>query len=765
MRLSEVSAGAGPGRKQPRRAGFKALAALAAGSLLLASAGVAYADDIYNTLPMTVDSVSKIMPLNAGGADGTTTLALATKDGDGKSGCNLQGQTTLKLEIVSDQPTVATVSPSETTFTSCGFTQPLTIKPLTGGSTNITARIVGNTTGYSFNTGPAAFIVNVIAAAPANTPPSLVITGPTLGGSSAKGSVPAAVCNVTDKEDNPPSFLATLSAITGPDSADGIGTQEATCYYKDSGGIEVSSSVTYNIIDATAPLISYTLTPANPDGLAGWYRNAVQLTWTVTEADSPFSVRKEGCVDRLIEADQAATSYSCSATSSGGIATWETAPIKKDGTAPTVEYTSATGTLGKNGWYTSAVDALFTGTDTMSGLATDTQTVTSIGQGSVKVYSPAFTDNAGNTTDARADSETFQIDWTAPDVALSGAVPASPNDYGWYNTDVVATFSGFDETSGLQSPASQEETSKGEGAAVKVDSPAFEDVAGNLSAVGAVSATYKIDKTAPKVTSAVLSGTTGANGWYISDVVVDFTGSDQLSGLLSAPATQSVSSSGEGLVDVRSPIFEDYAGNATEEGAVTESFKIDKTAPKAEFSSAVTSGYYGSTATKPTCIASDGGSGLDGSCTVYGYSTSVGKHKLTATATDLAGNKTTITQEYEVLAWAINGFYQPIDMDGVFNTVKGGSTVPAKFEVFAGDREITDASLMAFTAFKITCSAGVVTDEIETLATAGSTILRYDAIGGQFVYNWKTPTGAGTCYKLVMTAKDGSSISANFKLK
>ena len=48
---------------------------------------------------------------------------------------------------------------------------------------------------------------------------------------------------------------------------------------------------------------------------------------------------------------------------------------------------------------------------------------------------------------------------------------------------------------------------------------------------------------------------------------------------------------------------------------------------------------------------------------------------------------------------------------------------------------------------------------------SGSTSLRYDTTAGQFQYNWKLPTGAGTCYELKMTAKDGSWVVANFKLK
>lgn len=46
-----------------------------------------------------------------------------------------------------------------------------------------------------------------------------------------------------------------------------------------------------------------------------------------------------------------------------------------------------------------------------------------------------------------------------------------------------------------------------------------------------------------------------------------------------------------------------------------------------------------------------------------------------------------------------------------------------------------------------------------------ATSLRYDAAGGQFVYNPRTPTAAGTCYRVATPATDGSSQTAHFKLK
>jgi hypothetical protein len=175
--------------------------------------------------------------------------------------------------------------------------------------------------------------------------------------------------------------------------------------------------------------------------------------------------------------------------------------------------------------------------------------------------------------------------------------------------------------------------------------------------------------------------------------------------------------------------------------------------------------FFGSVPDKPTCTATDGGSGLNAAgCVVTGYSTEVGSHTLKATATDKAGNTATKEITYTVKAWSTKGFYQPVDMNGVYNTVKGGSTVPLKFELFAAS-ELTDtASIKSLQSQKIACDGTHPEDAIEATATGG-TMLRYDSTGGQFIYNWKTPTGAGSCHKVTLTAQDGSTIIAFFKMK
>jgi hypothetical protein len=144
--------------------------------------------------------------------------------------------------------------------------------------------------------------------------------------------------------------------------------------------------------------------------------------------------------------------------------------------------------------------------------------------------------------------------------------------------------------------------------------------------------------------------------------------------------------------------------------------------------------------------------------------TNVGSYNVLAKITD-NNYQGQATGTLVINSWTTKGFYQPVDMGGVYNTVKGGSTVPLKFELFAGATELTDTgSVKTLEANKVSCTSGAAEDAIEVTATGG-TSLRYDTTGGQFIYNWKTPTGAGSCYKVTVTANDGSTISAFFKTR
>ena len=150
---------------------------------------------------------------------------------------------------------------------------------------------------------------------------------------------------------------------------------------------------------------------------------------------------------------------------------------------------------------------------------------------------------------------------------------------------------------------------------------------------------------------------------------------------------------------------------------------------------------------------------------------------------------TPINGTLTVGAWSLKGFYQPVGETSsivsapgvqpavsaatVWNSIKGGQTVPMKFNIYrtAGGAQVTTVADAfggaAFSAYQLpSCSGGSVEDEIPlTDVSSGATELRYD--GTQFIQNWKTPKvgGADLCYRAVVTAKDGSTITAFFKVK
>jgi hypothetical protein len=62
---------------------------------------------------------------------------------------------------------------------------------------------------------------------------------------------------------------------------------------------------------------------------------------------------------------------------------------------------------------------------------------------------------------------------------------------------------------------------------------------------------------------------------------------------------------------------------------------------------------------------------------------------------------------------------------------------------------------------QVICTTGTAFAPARAVVSTGGTALRYS---GQFMQNWKVPTALG-CYDLVMTARDGSTITASFKVR
>jgi hypothetical protein len=183
---------------------------------------------------------------------------------------------------------------------------------------------------------------------------------------------------------------------------------------------------------------------------------------------------------------------------------------------------------------------------------------------------------------------------------------------------------------------------------------------------------------------------------------------------------------------------------------------------------------YDGTAKVITATTNPGGLTVNitytGSLTTSTPPMNVGTYNVVGTISDLnyqgSANDTLV-----ISAWTLHGFYQPVDMSPsapasiVWNSVKGGSTVPLKFKVFAGSTELKDVSAVKSLSAMFSSCGGGMDVPIDELSATGGTSLRYDMTGGQFIFNWQTPKGANNCYKVTMTTQDGSALSAYFKTK
>lgn len=200
--------------------------------------------------------------------------------------------------------------------------------------------------------------------------------------------------------------------------------------------------------------------------------------------------------------------------------------------------------------------------------------------------------------------------------------------------------------------------------------------------------------------------------------------------------------------------------------------------PVITWQSAITDGasyVFGKVPAAPTCTATDDLVAVP--CVVTGYDVTVGTHVLTATAVSTDTATTTVeARTYTVTAWRLKGFYKPVKMNAL-NKVKAGSTVPLKFKVYQGTTKRKSTSVVStFTAQKVDCS---------TLAPLGAAIpvakdkkgFRLKYKDGAYHQNWKTPklpkpvkvkgkkVVLPTCYQVVLTTDDGSTLTANFRLK
>jgi hypothetical protein len=518
----------------------------------------------------------------------------------------------------------------------------------------------------------------------------------------------------------------------------------------DAGLTTNAASVTVKL-DKTGPSANLAVT-AGTAGTNGWYISDVTVS---TSGSDSISGPVACTADQFQTSETAGTVFTGTCTNDAGLSTAAAQlTVKRDATAPAAVTGTADRVPDHNGWYTSPVNVNFTGLDATSGIASCTSPSYSGPDDATATVQGSCTDNAGNIGHG---SFSFKYDASGPSAALA-VTAGTAGTNGWYTSDVTVSTSGSDDVSGpVTCTAPQSQTTETAGAAFNGSCTNDAGLTTNAAPL-----TVKLDKTGPSVSLAAV-GLLGNNGWYVSDVTVSTSGSDSISSPVTCTGPQSQTTDTTGNI---------FTGSCTNNAGLTTTatpltVKRDTVAPAVSLVGGPTDGgsyYFGSVPAAPTCSASDATSGLDGACSVSGYSTTVGAHTVTASAKDLAGNMNSASASYSVLAWTLKGFYQPVDMNGIVNTVKNGSTVPMKFEVFAGTTELTDVSAIKSTTYTAVSCSTAPTDDVELTATGG-TSLRYDATSGQFIFNWQTPKTAGACLRATVTTQDGSRIYADFKLK
>lgn len=241
--------------------------------------------------------------------------------------------------------------------------------------------------------------------------------------------------------------------------------------------------------------------------------------------------------------------------------------VRTDTTLPIVT-PQLTGTLGDNGWYTSDVF--------LHWVFEDPETPVTPGQGCSDRSFLTDTMEVGQICFARSYAgEAWNIalvkrDTVAPTVSASATT--LPNAAGWYRQNVTVSYSCTEATSGYATLCPATETISQEGTGISTTVKTVRDMAGHVGSSNIV--TVKLDKT-PPATSVTPTTQPNALGWYRNNIVVNFTCTDTLSGMV-APCTPQMVVSTEGANNPGEVVY-DVAGNSTFTGGTT--FFLDKTAP------------------------------------------------------------------------------------------------------------------------------------------------------------------------------------------
>ena len=760
---------------------FRLTALAVAMAMVVLGAGVAFADDVSNNLDSTVDATVETMALTAGGATGSTTFRIVATADDGKNGCNFGGTSgTLVVDVVSSLPAKATVvatspadatRPQRMTFDSCGDTHAITVTPLSEGSPEVSLREVSNTTGASFNLAPATFQVNVAAAAPTcvaasistHPSPATVTYGNDATFTAAAGGSPTPTLqwqsNASGNWVDLPGQTGTTLTVTTP-AVSQSGTQYRAVATNTCSGTKTANSnpatltVNQRALTVTADAKTKTYGDSDPSF-------TYQVAGTLVGSDA-FT----GSLERATGSDVGSYAIRQGTLSAGPNydVTFQTAnltitqrPITVSPDTKSKSYAAADPAL----TYAVTAGSLAAG-DSLSGQLTrdpgESVGSYAIRQGSVSAGSNYnITYRGANLSierlvlrvNAANDSKVYGDSNPTPQWSLSGfATGEDATSAGVAGTPSCSV------TTGSANVGTYTEAITCDPGTLAADNYSFQ--AGNKG---------NLTITAKPIT---VTADPQSNAYGSADPTLTYTAP---SGALESGDSFSGSLTRESGTNVGTYAIQQ--GTLTAGDNYNISFtgaNLTITAKPITVTADNKSKVWGEQDPALTYSVSQNGL-LSGDSFTGGLArqtgTTVGSYAINQD-TLTAGNNYDITfvgATFTITpAFRFSGLYSPVDAQPTLNTVKGGSTVPLKFEVFAGTVEQKDVTVVnPLLTKKKTCGTNA-SDSIEVTATGG-TALRFDAASDQFVYNWQTPKTPGACYTVTVELADGSQVSADFQMK
>jgi hypothetical protein len=590
------------------------------------------------------------------------------------------------------------------------------------------------------------------------TPPVLTLPAPiTTEATGPTGAVVTYTASATDLVDGPVAVIC--SPASGTTVA--LGTAMVSCSAADAHGNKATNSFTVTVQDTTPPMV---VPPANvvaeatgPSGAVVTYSGA-SATDVVDGSLTPTCSPSSGATFAL-----GTTTVSCSATDAHGNTGSATFTVTVRDTTPPALTLPSSMTVEATGPSGAAVSYAASATDLVDGAV-----AVNCAPASGSPFALGTTTVSCSASDAHGNKATgnftvMVVDTTPPVLTLPANI--SKEATGPSGAAVSYTAGATDVVDGPVAVACTPASGSAFALGTTTVTCSALDRAGN-TAKGSFAVTV-VDTTPPVLTlpTPITAEATGPGG-----AVVTYTASanDLVDGAVTpscAPASGSAFALGTTTVSCSAS---DTRGN-TASGSFAVTVQ-DTTKPSLSLPPNITTNPTGlsnglsvATVTYEASATDLVDGAVPVTCTPPSGSTfAIGTTTVSCSAADAHGN--TASGSFTVMVvYNWDGFFRPVENDGVVNQVKAGSAIPVKFRLngYWG----LNIFFNGYPRWMATsCTNWETTIAVDETVTAGSSSLSYDATADQYVYVWKTDKAwAGSCRLLNVTLSDGTQHWAKFR--